>query len=103
MLLAVLTATYAGWQLFEDGPLAFYVSVGLLIAVLLRMVWTARGKEWRPVCLFGISLGLMQAGCGAAFSGNGRSFVCDSGTGLPISAIVFAGAFGLAVYYAARP
>lgn len=101
ILLAALVATYAGWQVFDDGPLAFYVSAGLLVCALL---WQIRRdhREWSPVCYFGMMLGLMQAGCGATFAGDGRSFVCDNGTGLPISAIVCAAAVGLAVFYMTR-
>jgi hypothetical protein len=98
-LLAELVAVYTVWQAFPDGPLAFYVTVG--VWVVWRMVVTARehDRDWWPVCLFGALLGLMQAGCGLAYVADGRSFVCDGGTGLPITPLVLAGAAGLAAHY----
>jgi hypothetical protein len=91
-LLGCLTLTYAGWQVFDDGPLAFYVSAGLLIVVLLWKIGSDHGGTWWPVCVFGIALGLMQAGCGMLYAGDGRSFICDAGTGLPLSLVVMGAA-----------
>jgi len=59
-----------------------------------------KGRKWWPACAFGSVLGLMQAGCGAAFIGDGDSFLCDKGTGLPISSLVLAAAAGLVFHYA---
>lgn len=102
ILLAELLALYTGWQAFADGPLAFYVSVGLWVAWRMFLIGRERGGDWWPVCLFGITLGLLQAGCGLAYVGDGRSFVCDAGTGLPISSLVLAIAAGVVTYYARR-
>lgn len=99
MLLIELLALYWGWQFFSDGPLAFYIAMGLWVAWRLALLAIERGKPWRPVCFFGMFLGLSQAGCGLTYAADGRSFVCDKGTGLPISSLVLAGAAGVAIYY----
>lgn len=102
ILVAELLAVYTGWQFFADGPLAFYVSVGLWVAWRMFLQGLAWGREGWPACLFGVVLGLMQAGCGAAYIADGRSFLCDKGTGLPISSLVLALAAGVIAYYARR-
>lgn len=102
ILLAELLAVYCGWQFFADGPLGFYVLMGLFVAVLMLHVGMWKRGDWWPVCIFGAWLGLMQAGCGLAYLGDGRSFLCDKGTGLPITALVLAVAAGLAAFYARR-
>lgn len=98
-LLAELVAVYTVWQAFPNGPLAFYVTVGLWVAWRMVLLAREKGKEWRPVCLFGAVLGLSQAGCGLMYVGDGRSFICDKGTGLPITPLILAGAAGLAAHY----
>ena len=100
VLLASLLSAYCGWQAFSDGPLAFYVLIGLWVAGMCLWVGFEKRGDWWPVCLFGVWLGLMQSGCGLLYVGDGRSFVCDKGTGLPITALVLAVAAGLAAYYA---
>lgn len=102
ILLAELMAVYCGWQFFADGPLAFYVSIGLWLAWRMFLLGMERGEDWWPVCLFGAWLGLMQAGCGLAYAADGKSFVCDKGTGLPITSLVLAAAAGLVAFYARR-
>lgn len=93
-LLVVITATYTVWQIFSDGPQAFYVSCGVLVAVLLLEIGRLRGGDWWPVCWYGAALGATQAACGSLFAGDGSTFICDSGTGVPISLMTFtAGGF----------
>lgn len=101
-LIAELLAVYCGWQFFDRGPLAFYISMGLWVAWRMFLLGSERGGEWWPVCVFGCTLGLMQAACGAAYEADGRSFLCDKGTGLPISSLVLAAAAGLIAFYARR-
>lgn len=101
-LLAELLAVYYGWQFFGNGPLAFYVLMGTWVAWRMALLGAERRGDWWPVCLFGAALGLMQAGCGLMYAADGRSFVCDRGTGLPISALVLAMAAGLIAFYARR-
>lgn len=102
MFLGELVALYTVWQVFPDGPLAFYVTAGVWVAWRCLLVGIERSGQWWPVALFGVFLGLMQAGCGLLYVGDGRSFICDSGTGLPITPIVLAAACGLATYYARK-
>jgi hypothetical protein len=92
-LLLALVVLYTAWQLFPDGPLAFYVSSGLFVVLV-----SVATRDW-PIAVFGSALGLMQAGCGLMYVGDGRSFVCDSGTGLPITSLVLAGGVGLGFHY----
>lgn len=98
--LAEIVALYTVWQAFPDGPLAFYVTVGVWVAWRMFLLGRERRGQWWPVCIFGIAMGLMQAGCGLLYVADGRSFVCDKGTGLPITPLVLAAAAGLAAYYA---
>lgn len=102
VFLAELTALYTLWQAFPDGPLAFHAMLGLWVAWRCYCVGAERGGDWWPAALFGVFLGLMQSGCALMYIGNGRSFVCDSGTGLPISAVVWAAAAALAAFYARK-
>jgi hypothetical protein len=95
-LLACLVALYTGWQLFPDGPLAFYVSTGAFVVAV-----SVASRSW-PVGLFGTVLGAMHAGCGLMYVGDGRSFVCDRATGLPITPLVLSAGAGIAVYYVGR-
>lgn len=98
-LLCELLALYYGWTAFNDGPLAFYVSAGLWVAWRCWLTYLEGGREWLPVAAYGAGLGLMQAGCGLTYAADGRSFICDSGTGLPISALVLAGGASVAAHY----
>lgn len=100
--LASLVAVYCGWQAFADGPLGFYVLMGLWVVFVTAWIGFEKRGEWWPACLFGAWLGLMQSGCGLMYIGDGRSFLCDKGTGLPITALVLAVAAGLAAYYARK-
>jgi hypothetical protein len=93
ILLPALVVLYTAWQFFPDGPLAFYVSTGLFVALV-----SIATRDW-PMAVFGSALGLMHSGCGLMYVGDGRSFVCDSGTGLPITSLVLAGGVGLGVHY----
>lgn len=102
ILMLELLAVYCGWQFFADGPLAFYVTVGLWVAWRMVLLGFERRGAWWPACLFGVWLGLMQAGCGLAYVADGRSFLCDKGTGLPVSLLVLAVACGVMVFYARR-
>jgi hypothetical protein len=101
-LLAELVALYTIWQAFPDGPLAFYVSVGVWVAWRMLVIGKEHGRDWWPVCALGAVLGMLQAGCGLAYVGDGRSFICDKGTGLPITPLVLAAAAGLAAHYARK-
>lgn len=102
IFLAEMTALYTLWQAFPDGPLAFHSMLGLWVAWRCVLLGYERRGDWWPACLFGAGLGFMQSGCALMYVGNGRSFVCDAGTGLPITALIWATAAGLAAYYARR-
>jgi len=100
--MAELLLVYTGWQLFPDGPLAFYCLMGAWVAsLMIRLGMAMRGEWWAP-CLFGAFLGLTQSVCGLAYVGDGRSFLCDKGTGLPITALVLGVACGIMVYLIRR-
>lgn len=100
--LGELVALYTLWQAFPDGPLAFYVCMGVFVAWRSLVFGWERGGEWWPACAVGVVLGLLHAGCGLTYAGDGRSFICDTGSGLPITPIVLAAACGVATYYARK-
>lgn len=99
--LAALVFTYAGWQLFPDGPLAFYALCGLLVALLCLQ--QARrpgiGRMW-AVYAYGIAMGLGTTTCGGLYAAqaDGYHFLCDKGSGVPISLISGGLALAVAVY-----
>lgn len=79
---------FMGWQLFEDGPLAYYIEAALLIAALsIRLAFNEPELALAYAC--GAVLALLTAGCGALFSigASGKEFLCDKGTGLPVSMV----------------
>lgn len=100
--LGELVALYTLWQAFADGPLAFYVTVGVFVAWRSIVVGWEHGRDWWPAAGVGVVLGLMQSGCALMYVGDGRSFVCDAGSGLPITPIVLAAACGVATFYARK-
>lgn len=91
-----------GWQLFDNGPLANYVITGLL--VFLLSVLNARKSELWVVYLYGGVMGLCTSACGGMFilKMDGYAFLCDKGTGIPVSLISGLGAVGVAGYLLAR-
>jgi hypothetical protein len=98
--LAIIVAANMVWPAFKDGPRAFYVISALLIVYLcVLLAW--KSKLW-PVFLYGALMALMTAGCGAFFEADGSRFVCDSGTGAPVSLISGLGALLLIGYMLAR-
>ena len=86
-LLLAVVFVFTGWQLFPDGPLAYYILSALLGVVLLTLVGAALGGDWALVCAYGAIVYAMTAGCGSLFaaSADGFHFLCDRGTGLPVS------------------
>lgn len=82
-----VAAVFMGWQLAPDGPLAYYIGAGLLIAWLaLERAVTAPGKAW-AVYAYAAFCGLSTSTCGAMYAAgaDARHFLCDRGTGLPVS------------------
>lgn len=86
LLLAFVVASTA-WQLFPDGPLAFYITQGLLITMLC--IQLARKSPLWPVYLYGALMAFMTSACGGMYAGHadGYHFLCDKGTGIPLSSI----------------
>lgn len=87
-VLFAFAAVYLGWQFFEDGPLAYYIATALLVAGMSVRLAT---KEPELVLAYacGTVLALLTAGCGALYSvgASGKEFLCDKGTGLPVSMV----------------
>lgn len=95
--LLLFVAVYMGWQLLPNGPLAYYVAQAALSCLLaLQVGYWLTGAAW-VVYLFGAALAASTAGCGALFAAqaDARHFLCDAGTGLPVSS--FTGALALLV------
>lgn len=87
--LAAFAAVFMGWQIFQDGPLAYYMACGLLIALLCIQRARALGGVAWAIYGYGASMGIMSATCGGLYAAkaDGYSMLCDKGTGLPISLI----------------
>ncbi len=87
-VLFAFAAVFLGWQLFEDGPLAYYIAAALLIAGLCVKL-AIKEPELALAYACGTVLALLTAGCGALFSlgASGKEFLCDKGTGLPVSMV----------------
>lgn len=102
LLLFFVVANF-GWQLFHDGPLANYIITGLVLAALCGRL-ALRSKKHAIVYLYGGAMGLMTSGCGGMFSmkADGYRFLCDKGTGLPVSMITGLGALAVAMHLLAR-
>jgi len=99
---ALMVFAMTGWQFFSDGPLANYIISALLVAYLCaRAAW--RSPMW-PAYGYGVAMALMTAGCGGMYAtqADGYSFLCDKGTGLPISLISGLGAIALVVWVLIR-
>jgi hypothetical protein len=100
--LAVIVTAGMAWQLFSNGPLAFYISSALLIVYLCALLaW--KSPLW-PIFLYGGLMSLMTAGCGAMFAtrADGAKFLCDAGSGAPVSLISGLGAIFLIGFMLAR-
>ena len=85
--LSGVVVVFMGWQLFDDGPLAYYIGAGLLIGWLAtERAITAPGKAW-AVYAYAAACGLSSSACGAMYAAgaDARHFLCDRGTGLPVS------------------
>ena len=95
--LVAIMATFMGWQVWPNGPLAYYITAALLTcALFLHAAWV-RGGRWWAVFGYGAFLSASTAGCGALYAAHadGRHFVCDRGSGLPVS--LLSGVLGIAV------
>jgi hypothetical protein len=96
-------AVYAfAWQLFSNGPLAFYVIAGVTTAWLcIELAIKSERKLW-PVFGLGAAMAFLTSGCGALFVANtdGFRFMCDQGSGLPVSIISGLCFVGVLVYVA---
>jgi hypothetical protein len=92
-VLAAMVSTWMGWALFSDGPLAYYMAAGALLA-LLSYLLKDRGGAWVPVAWYGVSIGSLVFTCGGLYGAeaDGYSFLCDKGTGLPVSTFTGLGA-----------
>lgn len=94
--LAAVAAVFMGWQLFDDGPLAYYIGAGLLIAALsIERAFTSPGRTW-AVYAFCACEGITTSACGGMYvaHADARHFLCDRGSGLPVS--LFSGLLALA-------
>lgn len=88
------------WPAFDNGPTAFYVLQGLLVAYLgfrLRSL----GWQWIPVSWFAAFVGGQQAVCGALYVADG-GHICDAGTHLPFSVITALSLTLCVLYYRSR-
>ena len=86
--LAVVAAATFLWQAFPDGPLAFYIINALFVAFLCVRA-ALKEPMWWQVYAYGAVMALLTAGCGGLFiaKADGAAFLCDKGTGLPVSLI----------------
>lgn len=87
-LLAVMLV-FTGWQLFPNGPLAYYVLSALALMFTLIWIATRVGRECALVALYGALQSGMTAACGGMYASSmdGFHYLCDRGTGLPVSGI----------------
>lgn len=88
--LAAFAAVFLGWQLFPDGPLAYYVACGALICALcIERAHSIKTATAWVIYGYGAVMGAMSSACGAMYAAqaDGYSMLCDKGTGLPISLI----------------
>lgn len=92
-------AVYFGWQLFADGPRAFYVMAGLSVVGIFALAAMHGGRRWWPASAFGALMGALQAGCGMVVDGVSEGFICDNGTGLPVAGLTLSAAVGVVVWY----
>lgn len=94
---AFVAAVFMGWQVFQDGPLAYYIAAGLLIAWLAaERALTVTGKAWAIYAWCSVQ-GITTSACGGLYAAqsDARHFLCDRGAGLPVS--LFSGLLALAV------
>lgn len=98
--LTAFAAVFMGWQAFPDGPLAYYMACGLLIALLCIQRARALGGVAWAIYGYGAAMGTMSAACGGLYAtqADGFSMLCDKGTGLPISLISGSALLVAAVY-----
>jgi len=88
---------YMGWQLFADGPLAYYIAAAAFTGALcIRAAWGRGARAW-AVFGYGALMAGLTAGCGVFYAAHadGRHFLCDRGSGLPVSLV--SGLAGIAV------
>lgn len=100
LLLVGTMLVFTGWQFFADGPLAYYIaSAGFGGLVLLYVGLKERG-DVLPVALYSAAVHFMTAGCGALYATkmDGYHFVCDRGTGLPVSGVTLVAGLLLAAW-----
>jgi hypothetical protein len=99
--LLVVLGVFLGWQAFADGPLAYYVLSNILITGLAieGAINKKPNKEWAvyALCAFG---GFTTSLCGALFSvdTDNKCFLCDRGSGLPVSLLFCLAALAVAGY-----
>lgn len=99
--LVAFALPFLGWQLFKDGPTAFYVMQGLLICYAAWRVRRLAGWRWAPFMFFAWFVGLQQAACGALFPPRG-GHICDDGTGFPFILVTDTVCAMVAAYYSWR-
>jgi hypothetical protein len=87
-----LVCAFTSFNLFADGPLAFYIAQAVFGSLVMLAIAKACGGRIAVVCLYGAFLYGSTAACGSTFSqkANGWQYLCDAGTGAPISAITLA-------------
>lgn len=96
----IIAVVFIGWQLFPDGPLAYYMLTGLLIGWLCLQIAAHKGGRWWAVYGLGAGVGFLATTCGGlyAIKADARAFLCDKGTGLPVSLFIGLAAIAVAVY-----
>ncbi len=99
--LAVFAAPFLSWQLFKDGPTAFYVMQGLLVGYAAWRIRVLAGWKWIPFICFAWFVAAQQALCGALFQPRG-GHICDDNTGIPWILITDTVAIMIAAYYSWR-
>lgn len=88
-LLVALLAAFTVHNLFDDKNLAFYIAQALMgVFLMIRDGWRADACT-AVVCLYGLFLFGTTAACGVAFPQlqDGQKYLCDTGTGAPVTAI----------------
>jgi hypothetical protein len=90
-LLVALIVAFTVHNLFRDKTLAFYVAQATLgVYLMIRDGWRA-DKRIAFVCLYGLFLFGTTAACGVVYPQlqDGQKYLCDTGTGAPVSVITW--------------
>lgn len=93
-------AVAMGWQAFEDGPLAHYITEAALCCALCIAAARGRGAQAWAVFGYGALTSGLTAGCGALYAAraDGRHFLCDRGSAMPVSLLTGLAGIAVAVF-----